>query len=76
MFYVVDAHMIFDEEDEANDYFHDCEMACSKTAVINPGLPNEERSHVMLHHCDHDQGEVHSCIPAKEITCPELPTCE
>lgn len=44
MFYQVTVNFNFTEEDEANDFFHDCEVAYPKTAVINPGDLNAEPS--------------------------------
>lgn len=55
MFYQVRANLLFTEEDEAKDFYHDCEVALAKTDFINPGQPNEEFSIAELLENHHDQ---------------------
>lgn len=55
MFYEVRAKLLFTEEDEARDFFHDCELALAKTGFINQGQPNEEWSQTELLENHHDQ---------------------
>ncbi len=54
MFFRVTANICFTEPDEARDFYHDCEVALPKGAVINPGQINEEKSRILLHQCFHD----------------------
>lgn len=54
MFYRVWAVLPFRSEDEARDFYHDCEVALAKAETINPGTPDEERGHIMCEHCHHD----------------------
>ena len=44
MIYQIRANLLFDIEDEANDFYHDCEIAQSKTIIVNPGTPEAEHS--------------------------------
>lgn len=70
MFYRVTADLLFEKEDEARDFFHDCELACPKSIIVHPGQPNEERGHCQLVHCRHDQDPNEPCDIIEEIYCP------
>jgi len=74
MFYRVTADMLFTEKDEATDFFHDCQLACPKSIVINEGQPNQERGNAVLQQCFHDEVPSNPCIVVDSILCPPLPT--
>lgn len=61
MFYQVTANLLFDIEDEAIDFYHDCELALAKTGVINPGAEDVEFSIIKLINNNHDQDPNQSC---------------
>lgn len=54
MIYEVNARLIFANEDESKDFFHDCQLALGKTAVVNPGRPDAEYSSVQRILSNHD----------------------
>lgn len=62
MFYEVIAHLLFTQEDEAKDFYHDCEVALPKTGFINPGQPNMEFSSIELMENHHDQDPNIPCV--------------
>lgn len=64
MFYQVKANLFFTESDEANDFFHDCQVALPKCSVVNPGDPNQEPSKIELILCHHDDNPN---IPCEEL---------
>lgn len=61
MFYRVVAILHFTEEDEAKDFYHDCEVALPKAETINPGQVNQEIGTILLSKCHHDEQPVLSC---------------
>jgi len=61
MFYRVRADIIFDVEDEARDFYHDCEIALPKGAIINPDQDNMEISQILLEECYHDESPTQPC---------------
>jgi len=74
MFYRVKADILFSIEDEANDFYHDCEVALPKGSVIHPDEPNQECSHIELHRCYHDLVPNQPCIKVdQQDNCPEPP---
>ena len=74
MIYEVRATMFFDQEDEALDFFHDCEVALPKSTVVNPGQPNQECSQANLIECHHDNRPPESCDLNEHIdNCPDSP---
>jgi len=73
MFYRVTADLLFTDEDEARDFFHDCQMACPKSMVVHPGEENEERGHCMLVACRHNETPYAPCSVLDEIWCPPKP---
>jgi len=68
MFYRVRVNLPFTIEDEANDFYHDCDLALPKSAIINPGQPNEERGYIILEECHHDETPSLPCLIIKEQT--------
>ena len=74
MIYEVRATMFFDQEDEAIDLFHDCEMALPKAIVINPGQFNQECSVADFILCNHDLHPPEPCTLSQHIdNCPLEP---
>lgn len=61
MIYEVTARFYFDEEDEAVDFFHDCELTLPKATIINPGQENEQPSYADLIICRHDTHPPEPC---------------
>lgn len=61
MFYRVTANLPFTDEDEANDFYHDCQVAIPKADTINPGQPNEEQGYIKLVKCHHDEDPNQPC---------------
>lgn len=62
MKYQVTAHLFFDKQDEAQDFFHDCEVAFPKSVIINPGKVNEERGAVTYCETRHDELNGKPCV--------------
>lgn len=67
MIYQVQAQFFFALEDEANDFFHDCQVAIAKAITINPGQPNEQRSTASNQLCFHDLTPPGPCTIVEEI---------
>ena len=61
MFYRVMAVIPFTNQDEANDFYHDCELALPKGSTINPDTPQEEKGTIILEKCYHDEQEPKPC---------------
>lgn len=61
MIYTVTARLTFDSEDEARDFYHDCQLALPKSIPVNPDMPNQETSYIEWHRCWHDEGSVTPC---------------
>lgn len=61
MFYQVRANLYFTIEDEARDFYHDCELALGKTGVINPDGLNIEYSVIELIENNHDHDPNQPC---------------
>jgi len=61
MFYRVHADLLFEQTDEANDFYHDCHKALLKSQVINPGQDTEERATISLELCYHDEPNNKPC---------------
>lgn len=70
MIYEVHARLLFTEEDEAKDFFHDCEIALTKTTSIHPGTTSFEASIVQLIDNRHDENPVSPCEVIKQISNP------
>jgi len=64
MIHQVRANLFFDEEDEAVDFYHDCELAFAKSTLINPDAVNLEWSTIELieNNHDHDPNEACHCV--------------
>lgn len=72
MFYQVRADLLFTDPDEALDFFHDCELALAKTALINPDLSNVEWSTAELINNNHAQDPHQPCqVISSASTKPE-----
>lgn len=54
MIYQVRVTVFFDIEDEAQDFYHDCELALAKGTSINPSSPNAEFSTIERILSNHD----------------------
>lgn len=61
MFYRVTANLHFTIQDEANDFYHDCELALAKAQTINPGQLNQETGAIILQKCYHDENPNQPC---------------
>jgi len=61
MIYQVRANLYFESEDEANDFYHDCELAFAKSTLVNPDSENEESSRIELIENHHDQDPNEPC---------------
>lgn len=61
MFYQVRANLLFTEEDEAKDFYHDCELALLKAGIINPDAENMEFSIIELITNHHGQNPNQPC---------------
>lgn len=70
MLWRVHTDLAFDIEDEAHDFFHDCELAQAKSVTINPGQPNEERGYSYLEECHHDDDPSTPCVKLQECQSP------
>lgn len=69
MFYRVIANLNFTNEDEANDFYHDCQIALPKSETINPGQINEEKGTIHIERCHHDEHLNEHCeLIAHETT--------
>jgi len=61
MIYQVRANIYFDKQDEAKDFFHDCELAFPKGIAVNPGSDNGEYSIIELIENHHDEDPNAPC---------------
>lgn len=61
MIYQVRANILFTDQDEARDFFHDCELALDKGTTLNPDSENIEISIVELIANNHDQDPNEPC---------------
>jgi len=66
MIYRVTMDLYFDDEDQANDFYHDGEVALPKSVVINPALPGQENGYIRLHQCEHELQPPLECTIIKE----------
>lgn len=74
MIYQITVNFFFSIEDEAKDFFHDCEIALPKTTVVKPGQPDQQCSEADRNDCNHDLTPPHSCILKAHIdNCPTTP---
>jgi len=61
MIYQVRANLFFDKEDEARDFYHDCELAFAKGISVNPDSENAEFSTIELIDNHHDDDSHQPC---------------
>lgn len=61
MIYQVRANILFTEQDEASDFYHDCELALGKGTKINPDSENAEYSIAELIENNHDTDPNQPC---------------
>ncbi len=54
MIYEVNAKLLFNDTDEAIDFYLDCELALAKATTVNPGQPNTEYSTIEMLISNHD----------------------
>jgi len=59
MIYEVRARLFFDIEDEGKDFYHDCQLAITKSRTINPDMPDQEVGTIALikNRHEHDPNE-------------------
>ena len=62
MLYQVRANLFFDEEDEARDFYHDCQLAFHKAIAVNPDTTNRENSEIELIENHHDEDPNSPCL--------------
>lgn len=70
MIYQVKADILFNDYDEAIDFYHDCELALAKGTVINPDQDNVEFSIIELIENNHDTDPNHPCELLKAEALP------
>lgn len=62
MIYEVRARLLFDVEDEAKDFYHDCELAFDKAVTINPDTINREDSTFEMLENHHNEDPNQPCV--------------
>lgn len=62
MFYVVKAIYTFTNQDEAKDFFHDCQVALPKTTPIPSVEPYTDPCPLTYHACFHDEDPLQPCV--------------
>lgn len=67
MIYEVTARMYFAEKDEAEDFYHDCELAYPKGVDVNPDGVNAEFRFAVLIENHHDESPTKACRQLKSI---------
>lgn len=73
MIYEVKARLFFDSQDEARDFYHDCELAFAKAIVCNPGAIEEEPSEIESIENHHDESPNAPCSRLAFTTNRTLP---
>ena len=74
MIYQVRANIFFDVEDEAIDFYHDCEVAFPKGISVNPDTEASEFSIIELIRNHHDENPNAPCsIIARHTSQPPPP---
>ncbi len=61
MIYQVRADLYFHKEDEAKDFYHDCQLAYAKSTSINPDGENAEFAIIELIENHHDEDPNQPC---------------
>lgn len=67
MIYEVRARLFFTKEDEAKDFYHDCEVAYPKATDINTDTVASEFSIVELIENHHDEAPTSPCDVTERI---------
>jgi len=70
MFYRTTMQLAFTSEDEGKDFYYDGQIALPKAHTINPGQLNEERGHIILERCYHDEEPAKPCETISEDWTP------
>jgi len=74
MIYEVTATLFFNTEDEAKDFYHDCEIALAKAIVVKPDQPDQQCSVIERIGCRHDLSPPEPCVLTEhEDNCPLAP---
>lgn len=68
MIYQVRANLFFDIQDEANDFYHDCQLALLKSTMVNPDSENTEFATIELIENYHDENPNQPCSLLKNLT--------
>ena len=70
MIYQVRANLFFASEDEARDFYHDCDVAFPKSIMVNPDTVCPEISVIELieNHHDEDPNGPCSLLAGKQST--------
>lgn len=72
MIYQVRANLFFDSEDEAKDFYHDCELAFTKSRTLNPDAENIEPGTIELIKNRHENNPNEPCeLMARQTTSDE-----
>jgi len=61
MIYEVRATLFFEEADEADDFFHDCQTALPKSIVVHPCEANMEFGTIDKLECHHEEDPNAPC---------------
>lgn len=70
MFYVINARLVFEQEQDADVLFDYLAGKFDKMSVINPGTMNEEGCSLILERCYHDEPSPLPCEVIKKKTLP------
>lgn len=62
MIYQVRANLYFSEQDEAKDFYHDCDVAFPKATSVNPDTEHAEFSVIELIENHHDESPHTPCL--------------
>lgn len=68
MIYEVRATLFFTEFDEAQDFYHDCQVALSKAIVVNTGSKEQEAGVIEFIENYHDEDPNAPCSMFAEAT--------
>lgn len=66
MIYQVVANLYFHEQDEANDFYYDCQLALAKSDVFNPDQADKEYGYIHLIANHHDETPTAPCELLRE----------
>ncbi len=68
MIYEIMANMFFNSEDEAIDFFGDCQKALGKSVVVHPDEPQAGKPCIQLIKCFHDETPTKPCEVVECLT--------